>query len=603
MSFALKPKTQMLRIQKVSDVEMANTPLLESRHRTVLEKTLRGPVEDCSYRSEMVVCAPFHPFVGALHLSFSGHRPLVLSPDMFWLLILQGLAYLIRENPEEYRDFFVSHDGKKVLTVFREDLVKGLPDNPWPEVFEEFSRQIKREIGEGNHSRIITNFSTTGPVEKAAFEVALMDSMQKFFDYEVSACGIPEVWLEGEIEDWRHLRDKSQMLGESYDLEWWTRPIKETLDRIYRNALGEKDPDLWKDIYKYKSGSGGPFVSGWVIDFFPEFNPYLNGNDACVRPLVNGRVRVTTDELPPGISLVPFKWNTMTGLAYEMEFIAGFTSVSQDSETMAVRPRIGWAVKEKQVEGPETVTDTISSLPSLGMIVRENTSFLARLELERRGVKESDEIPVLISILMNDQDVELREGIIWRLMQEEGIENSFEISQLIDLLESISYRISSFALRQIRRLGPNAREAIPFLIKRVAKVSSNDSWSIGKTLEAIDPQSIHLLIDFIKGGNSGERIRGLEALKSFESKEESVADQLEGLLLDPDEDVRKIADSILKRYKPINLDPEVLAMLRRAGLYPDLDDDSTKPTRLRMLGEESEPSLEATDIDQEPEPY
>lgn len=32
-----------------------------------------------------------HPLVTALHLSYAEHRPLRLSPDMIWLLIVYGI--------------------------------------------------------------------------------------------------------------------------------------------------------------------------------------------------------------------------------------------------------------------------------------------------------------------------------------------------------------------------------------------------------------------------------------------------------------------------------------------------------------------------------
>src|SRR4029078_12923454 len=51
------------------------------------------PVEACSrYRGKLVEEVCFHPVIAALDLAFSDHRPLVLSPDMIWLLIAQGFA-------------------------------------------------------------------------------------------------------------------------------------------------------------------------------------------------------------------------------------------------------------------------------------------------------------------------------------------------------------------------------------------------------------------------------------------------------------------------------------------------------------------------------
>ncbi|WP_255552707.1 DUF4419 domain-containing protein [[Phormidium] sp. ETS-05] len=51
-------------------------------------------------------------------------------------------------------------------------------------------------------------------------------------------------------------------------------------------------------------------------------------------------------QLPSGLSYAPFKWRYYS-TEYNMEFIAGFTSYTQDKETLALRPKIGWAVREK----------------------------------------------------------------------------------------------------------------------------------------------------------------------------------------------------------------------------------------------------------------
>ncbi|MEM1030549.1 MAG: DUF4419 domain-containing protein [Myxococcota bacterium] len=48
-----------------------------------------------------------HALVNAVHLAFSQHRPLRLSPDAIWLTISQGFARHIEENAEALRPAFV----------------------------------------------------------------------------------------------------------------------------------------------------------------------------------------------------------------------------------------------------------------------------------------------------------------------------------------------------------------------------------------------------------------------------------------------------------------------------------------------------------------
>ena len=70
----------------------------------------------------------------------------------------------------------------------------------------------------------------------------------------------------------------------------------------------------------------------------------------------NGHRSITTSDLPTGLSTVPFVWNYL-GTTYNMDFVAGFTSFTQDPDTYAVRPKIGWAVRDKP-------TSTVPGFPT-----------------------------------------------------------------------------------------------------------------------------------------------------------------------------------------------------------------------------------------------
>lgn len=53
------------------------------------------------------------------------------------------------------------------------------------------------------------------------------------------------------------------------------------------------------------------------------------------------------NNLSLGLSKVLFQWEfPLQNLAFDMEFVGGFVGVSQDQQTLAVRPEVGWAVLE-----------------------------------------------------------------------------------------------------------------------------------------------------------------------------------------------------------------------------------------------------------------
>jgi len=338
-------------VHDLGTLERAEMPLSEVSPKTAIEQLIQGKVEACSEYTGRVIASRFHPFIAALHSAFADHRPLILSPDMFWLLIAQGFALHVNQQPEKYGSQFVRQAEKSKITVIRHDFIKGSPENPWETVFEEFSRHIRAEIGEDHHARIVVRFSTTGPIEKAANEIVLMESMKNYFQYEVyTRCGIPQVALEGTDDDWVKLREQAESLGAAYELSWWTSRLLPTIDAIIATVRGSENVQLWRNIYKWRQVSGGDAVTGWILDFFPylqvEGRREQNWTILSKSSDPLGWVpSVQTGNLPGSLTAVPFIWDYF-GRQLPMEFLAGFTSYSQDIHTLAVRPKIGWAVRE-----------------------------------------------------------------------------------------------------------------------------------------------------------------------------------------------------------------------------------------------------------------
>lgn len=288
--------------------------------------------------------------IAGIHMAYKHHYPLVLSPDMFWLLILQGLSIHVNQNAEAMRKMFVDFEGKKEIEVRNDELIRGCLESTWEIVFPVFSDKIRGYIGDENHDNIIVVFSTTGHVEKVATQISLMDTMKSYFDYKVcTLCGIPSVQLEGTMYDWERLRDKTEQLSNAYDLSWWTDNIIPILDKIVRNAEGKDDPYLWSNIYKQTGGSGGPFISGWITQFLPYLEcteaRMLVSNKYLGKDMSNGWGGLTNYDLPSGISNFPFIWEYYDQ-KINMEFVAGFAGVTQNKSTKAVRPKIAWAVCE-----------------------------------------------------------------------------------------------------------------------------------------------------------------------------------------------------------------------------------------------------------------
>ena len=285
----------------VSDVEPATTPLPEVPYKEAVEALLKTAapyhrsrsVEACArYHGQLIAGVPFHPVVAAAHRAFMDHRPLCLSPDIIWLMICQGVANHINVNADALRSRFVRHEGKVQISVRRDDFVKGSPENPWAEAIEEFTKKVKEHIGSA-FDLFQPSFTTTGPVERAAAGVVLLDAMRSYFTYDMDTlCGIPAVSLEGTPEDWQALADRAEQFG-SLDLEWWLEPLRGILKQFVAASQGVVDRQFWQSLYKYHDESGGPMITGWISALFPYLkdgrtglaihqNPYLTLNSQRV---------------------------------------------------------------------------------------------------------------------------------------------------------------------------------------------------------------------------------------------------------------------------------------------------------------------------------
>ena len=66
-----------------------------------------------------------HGFLNVCSYAWSSHYPLKLEPTQIWLLILQAVALHVDDNSELLRNKWVEFEGKKTLTVVRDNFVKG----------------------------------------------------------------------------------------------------------------------------------------------------------------------------------------------------------------------------------------------------------------------------------------------------------------------------------------------------------------------------------------------------------------------------------------------------------------------------------------------
>jgi len=312
-----------------------------------------------SSNRRLVSANDMHALAQAAHDAFYRHHPLVLSPDAVWHCLAQGFAHHVAQNAEALRARFVRHEGKVKLVVERSDFVLGRP-NPWPEAFSAFSEQIASHVGR-LRDLVVADFSTTGPVERAASEVLLMDAFQPYFEYEMRVgCGIPSITLLGTADDWKSVRRRAAMLSE-FGLEAWTDALLPVLDEVVRTAEGRADAGFWRSFFRYQSGSGPSELTGWILALFPYLragrdgeglrpNPYLGTWERALRA-AEERKDFSFNPEGPGLGAIPSSLagapvkcvDVRDGSVAQLRFVAGLFGVTQ-ADDGALAPEFGWAI-------------------------------------------------------------------------------------------------------------------------------------------------------------------------------------------------------------------------------------------------------------------
>ena len=280
--------------------------------------------------------------------AYAEHRPLVLSPDMIWLLISQGFARYVNAHPEELRDQLVSHTGKMDLVIeTEEELIHGDPN--WEKLIDGFASQID-EYTKGDIAKTMTaDFTTTGLTERITSQITLMESVKSYFDYVVHylACGIPSVTLKGTPKDWEKVLEKTKQL-EKYGVGKWPQSLTPILTEFVKASKGKPNQTFWQNMVKKdrphelegndKCDLRQPTeLDGWILKFFPD----EDGQTLDKVP--------HTHKMPSERVYVDFKYRILDPangnvlVETPMQLIAGYIGTEVDTKTHASHPRwVGW---------------------------------------------------------------------------------------------------------------------------------------------------------------------------------------------------------------------------------------------------------------------
>lgn len=334
----------------VEDVEIAQDILPVMNGFDLARKWVHGPYLKSSFDDKSLVYADDNAFFSMVCLAYAQHRPIVLSPDIMWLIICNGFSQYVNRDPESFRGYLVNHEGKETLVI------RTTPETTTAQKIEKFAALIDKET-KGDLAKLITcDFSTTGKLERMVSQITLMDVVKPYFDYMefLVGCGIPRVTLEGTPDDWKLLREKTRQLGE-FGVKKWTDRLDSILAEFVAASEGKPDPDFWwnmaikgrpKDFHLKSEGGCLPLYTATPFDgWFLEFIPFDTRGE---RP----KAIIYGHDLPPLMTNVPViqyiedDFGNCMGINV-LEVRGGIVGLSQDAETKTLRPEIGWLVREE----------------------------------------------------------------------------------------------------------------------------------------------------------------------------------------------------------------------------------------------------------------
>ena len=119
------------------------------------------------------------------YCAYENHLPIRLTPDIIWLLIVQGFSHHVNFNSEYLRDSFVNFEGKKTLQMIirKYHSYKQMKPKDYENLFENLTGQIKDYVGEELVDTLNFNFSTSNKITKTVGYTTIMSSMKKYFEY------------------------------------------------------------------------------------------------------------------------------------------------------------------------------------------------------------------------------------------------------------------------------------------------------------------------------------------------------------------------------------------------------------------------------------
>ena len=266
------PRPNKSRVGSLDSLDRSRTPSpIGKREESSLVVVAGSDTENVWFDYDM-------GFFSAILACYNNHWILKTRPDDWWNTIARTIAQNIDDNADgnRVRDFFVDHGDKKDIIV---NLPGKLDEIKFDWLFDQFASGLRNNIkAPGYVDQMVAKFSTTSSNHLISNQVMLMSSLSKYFKFEGrTLCGIPGVEMEGDLQDWESLKERTKemqtMLApimEDIGLKEWFVSTLTMLDKLLDTFQGKPDVEWWGHILSWDeihSSGHRNHWSGWMIDF------------------------------------------------------------------------------------------------------------------------------------------------------------------------------------------------------------------------------------------------------------------------------------------------------------------------------------------------
>ena len=309
-------------------------------------------------------------FVWSVIQAYSHHHHLTIRPDDVWIAILSQLSIYINAHAEDMRAHFVAHDEKETLLL--KIPITPLDQIDWDVAGDQMLELMEKHLLDPDlKDWILPSFTTTTRVDKTVCSMLIMASLKEYFNYSfMMMCGIPQVTLDGNPEDWSAILARLDKLSTwGNELNSWAALLRPILTRfLAASTTAQVDTDFWSHVASPRFfGSGAHTLGGWITAFFAfDEKCRFMGNDHVTncthvykeeKYVLDGVVYPIIDSknIPPGGADVNVKiidgrrkeWNAM--------FIAGNLGIRSSDDKKGVQSESLWACCLKKTEEEKDV--------------------------------------------------------------------------------------------------------------------------------------------------------------------------------------------------------------------------------------------------------